>query len=164
LHSFPTRRSSDLRMKMKYLKSSLTAAGLLLAGALSAQTAFHVKAGEVKGEVQPTMWGLFFEDINFGADGGIYAELIKNRSFEFYQPLMGWKIQRKEFNEGEILVQNRGNENPANPRYITVTAKDAKDKSLGMTNEGFRGMGIKDRKSTRLNSSHVKISYAVFCL
>jgi len=130
-------------MKMKYLKSSLTAAGLLLAGALSAQTAFHVKAGEVKGEVQPTMWGLFFEDINFGADGGIYAELIKNRSFEFYQPLMGWKIQRKEFNEGEILVQNRGNENPANPRYITVTAKDAKDKSLGMTNEGFRGMGIK---------------------
>jgi hypothetical protein len=33
-----------------------------------------------------------FEDINFGADGGIYAELIKNRSFEFAKPMMGWKV------------------------------------------------------------------------
>ena len=40
--------------------------------------------------VQPTMWGIFFEDINFAADGGIYAELVKNRSFEFLKPLMGW--------------------------------------------------------------------------
>ena len=36
------------------------------------------------------MWGIFFEDINFGADGGLYAELVKNRSFEFPDPLMGW--------------------------------------------------------------------------
>ena len=33
--------------------------------------------------IQLTMYGLFFEDINYGADGGLYAELIKNRSFEF---------------------------------------------------------------------------------
>lgn len=45
-------------------------------------------------EVQPTMWGIFFEDINFGADGGIYAELIKNRSFEFSMPLMRWTVQK----------------------------------------------------------------------
>ena len=31
--------------------------------------------------VQPTMYGIFFEDINFGADGGLYAELVENRSF-----------------------------------------------------------------------------------
>ena len=43
-------------------------------------------------EIQPTMWGVFFEDINLGADGGIYAELVKNRSFEFYKPLMGWAL------------------------------------------------------------------------
>lgn len=42
--------------------------------------------------------GHFFEDINLGADGGIYAKLIKNRSFEFTKPLMGWKVEQKFFN------------------------------------------------------------------
>jgi alpha-N-arabinofuranosidase len=45
--------------------------------------------------IQPTMYGLFFEDINYGADGGLYAELIKNRSFEFPQSLMGWQTFEK---------------------------------------------------------------------
>ena len=36
------------------------------------------------------MYGVFFEDINYGADGGLYGELVKNWSFEFPQPLMGW--------------------------------------------------------------------------
>ena len=40
--------------------------------------------------INPAMWGVFFEDINFGADGGLYAEMVKNRSFEFPEPLMGW--------------------------------------------------------------------------
>ena len=44
-------------------------------------------------EISPTMWGIFFEDINFGADGGPYAELVKNRSFEFPDSLMGWKAK-----------------------------------------------------------------------
>jgi len=68
--------------------------------------------------VQPTMWGIFFEDINFGADGGIYAELVKNRSFEFSMPLMGWTVHQNKFNEGSVLVLNRREENTANPRFI----------------------------------------------
>ena len=47
-------------------------------------------------DIQPTMWGVFFEDINFAADGGIYAELVKNRSFEFTLPMMGWRQVRQE--------------------------------------------------------------------
>lgn len=92
--------------------------------------------------VQPTMWGIFFEDINFGADGGIYAELVKNRSFEFSMPLMGWTVRQNKFNEGSVLVLNRQQENSANPRFIRITKKNASD-SLSLTNEGFRGMGIK---------------------
>ncbi len=42
-------------------------------------------------DIAPTMYGIFFEDINFGADGGLYAEKIKNRSFEFADAMMGWK-------------------------------------------------------------------------
>lgn len=105
--------------------------------------AITVKANQIKGDIQPTMWGVFFEDINLGADGGIYAELVKNRSFEFFKPLMGWTVQQKQFREGAVLVLNRKEENTRNPRYIKVTASNTAKGDLGMTNEGFRGMGIK---------------------
>jgi alpha-L-arabinofuranosidase len=102
-----------------------------------------VKAAQPTATIQPTMWGVFFEDINFGADGGIYAEMVKNRSFEFFKPLMGWTINRKKFVEGEVLVMNRKEENSRNPRYLRVTMNNAVKGDLGLTNEGFRGMGIK---------------------
>ncbi len=71
---------------------------------------FTVKANEVKGAIQPTMWGVFFEDIN---DGGIYAELVKNRSFEFFKPMMGWTIKPGQVKEGTLLVLNRQEKNTA---------------------------------------------------
>ncbi|MEO6894461.1 MAG: alpha-L-arabinofuranosidase C-terminal domain-containing protein, partial [Ginsengibacter sp.] len=101
-----------------------------------------VSAGKPIAEVQPTMWGVFFEDINFGADGGIYAEMIKNRSFEFSMPLMGWNVNQNKFNEGAVLVLNRQDGNIGNPRFVRITKNNADD-SLSLTNEGFRGMGIK---------------------
>src|SRR5688572_29628741 len=104
---------------------------------------FTVKANQLKAEIQPTMYGVFFEDINLGADGGIYAELIKNRSFEFFKPLMGWTIDREKPNEGDILVMNRIEEMPSNPRYIRVKLNGHKKGDFGLINEGFRGMGIK---------------------
>lgn len=51
-----------------------------------------IQTNKIGAEIQPTMYGHFFEDINYGADGGLYAELIKNRSFEFPQSFMGWDI------------------------------------------------------------------------
>ncbi|MCZ4223175.1 alpha-L-arabinofuranosidase C-terminal domain-containing protein [Pedobacter rhodius] len=91
-------------------------------------------------KVQPNMWGVFFEDINFGADGGVYAELLKNRSFEFAKPLMGWTVQRPKANEGELLVVNRKEENTTNPRYIQVNTEKG---NFGLSNEGFKGIGVK---------------------
>ena len=116
----------------------------------NAQHALTVKVNEPKADIQPTMWGIFFEDINLGADGGIYAELVKNRSFEFFKPLMGWTIQRAAAKNDPyaaltppVIVVNRKEENSANPRFIRVTVDNAKKGELGLTNEGFRGMGIK---------------------
>lgn len=56
--------------------------------------------------INPNMWGVFFKDINMGADGGLYAELIKNRSFEFFRPMMGWK-QVGPVKERNYLILNR---------------------------------------------------------
>ncbi len=112
---------------------------------LHAQT-IHKMAVDVNKQmagISPTMWGIFFEDINLAADGGIYAELVKNRSFEFNMPMMGWKEAKP--NGGSILILNRAIENPANPRFARITVKN--DKSFAMANEGFRGMGIKKGNS-----------------
>lgn len=114
------------------------------------KTNIVIKANTSVARVQPTMWGIFFEDINLGADGGIYAEMIKNRSFEFFQPLMGWRVYQSRFREGSVLVINRKEESPANPRFIRVRKDEAGD-TLSLTNEGFRGMGI--RKGLRYDLS-----------
>jgi alpha-N-arabinofuranosidase len=100
-----------------------------------------VYADKPGSSIQPTMWGIFFEDINFAADGGIYAELVKNRSFEFYKPLMGWKILKPDTTTG-ILIINQSKTNPANPRYARITLAEG-EPSFGLSNTGFRGMGIK---------------------
>ena len=106
-----------------------------------AQNILKVEVNKPVAKVSPSMWGVFFEDINFGADGGVYAELVKNRSFEFFKPLMGWTVKQKS--EGDILVLNSKEENSTNPRFIRVTARNAQKGDLTMLNEGFRGMGIK---------------------
>ena len=65
---------------------------VLLLVCSNAQTnTITIQADKKLATIQPTMWGLFFEDINFAADGGVYAEMVKNRSFEFNNPFMGWR-------------------------------------------------------------------------
>jgi alpha-N-arabinofuranosidase len=97
-----------------------------------------------KSIIQPTMWGIFFEDINFGADGGMYAELVKNRSFEFDEPMMGWSEQKTDkfslnTESGSLLIVNRG-DNAMNTRFARVSVRGKNN--YGITNEGFRGIGI----------------------
>ncbi|MFN8429033.1 MAG: alpha-L-arabinofuranosidase C-terminal domain-containing protein [Spirosomataceae bacterium] len=96
--------------------------------------------------IQPTMYGVFFEDINFAADGGLYAELIKNRSFEFEYPWMGWKHlpeSETRFNiQNEVTIYSNANVNPKNPKVVRVEKRDAQ-KDIGLQNEGFDGIGFK---------------------
>ena len=96
--------------------------------------------------ISPTMFGIFFEDINLAADGGIYAELIKNRSFEFDDPLMGWSqpaSNRWSNNQssGFASAINRGADNP-NGHFLQVKVRS--DENYVLMNEGFRGIGFKE--------------------
>lgn len=93
-------------------------------------------------EIQPTMWGVFFEDINFAADGGIYAELIKNRSFEFSLPMTGWELSDDRNGSGRMVANFYSPSNPANPHYMKVYI-DPAEGSFSFLNEGFRGIGIR---------------------
>lgn len=93
--------------------------------------------------IQSTMYGLFFEDINFAADGGLYAELVKNRSFDFPQSLMGW------YAFGKVEVKNDNPLFDKNPNYVVLSDPGHPHKRTGIENEGFRGMGFKKNELYR---------------
>ncbi|MDU1905203.1 MAG: alpha-L-arabinofuranosidase C-terminal domain-containing protein [Dysgonomonas sp.] len=95
--------------------------------------------------IQPTMYGLFFEDINFAADGGLYAELVKNRSFDFPQSLMGW------YTFGKVEISNNNPLFDQNPNYLILSDPGHAHKHTGIENEGFRGMGFKKDEGYRFS-------------
>ncbi|WP_288919346.1 alpha-L-arabinofuranosidase C-terminal domain-containing protein [uncultured Prevotella sp.] len=124
-------------MKKKKILTVLLAAALSLTGSVAQTRQLTVDAGKPGGIVQPTMYGIFFEDINFGADGGLYAEMVLNRNFEFPNHLQGWNTF------GKVTV---GDFEPAftrNPHYVTVYPSGHKEKTSGLENKGFFGMGFK---------------------
>ena len=124
-------------MKKKKILTVLLAAALSLTGSVAQTRQLTVDAGKPGGIVQPTMYGIFFEDINFGADGGLYAEMVMNRNFEFPNHLQGWNTF------GKVTV---GDFEPAftrNPHYVTVYPSGHKEKTSGLENKGFFGMGFK---------------------
>lgn len=100
-----------------------------------------VRADEPGARINPAMWGVFFEDINFGADGGLYAELVKNRGFEFPEPLMGWIRVSPSLAKGELSVRTDAPFAEANPHYVRIQSEGTAP--FGLSNEGFRGMGVR---------------------
>ncbi len=102
----------------------------------------EVDADNIGAEIQPTMYGHFFEDINYGADGGLYAELIKNRSFEFPQHFMGWNVF------GNVTLMNDG-PFEKNPHYVRLSYSGHPHKRTGLENEGFFGIGVKKDEAYR---------------
>lgn len=87
-------------------------------------------------DIAPTMYGVFFEDINFGADGGLYAELVENRSFEFPNHLQGWNTF------GKVSVSDYEPAFERTPNYITLSPSGHTEKRTGVDNHGFFGMGF----------------------
>lgn len=104
------------------------------------QRKLRVVADKSIASVSPTMWGVFFEDINFGADGGLYAELVKNRSFEFPTAMMGWRENRVNYEKGRFHIINKSN-NAANARFARITINNPEG-NYSLSNEGFRGIGL----------------------
>jgi alpha-L-arabinofuranosidase len=108
------------------------------------QRKLTVFADKPVASVAPTMWGVFFEDINFGADGGLYAELVKNRSFEFPIAMMGWDDDRVNYQKGRMLIINRS-DNSSNARFARITINNPEG-FFSLTNDGFRGIGVHKEK------------------
>ncbi|WP_394775848.1 alpha-L-arabinofuranosidase C-terminal domain-containing protein [Flavobacterium sp.] len=144
------------------LITKITLCGLLLNGfyASAQKNNFQVDAAKTITKIEPTMYGVFFEDINFAADGGLYAEMIKNRSFEFETPMMGWNepnSDRHKLNlQSGIANIIQYSQKGTNHNYCRVTVNDAN--GYEMINEGFRGMGIKKDLKYNLSLKASKLS------
>ena len=124
-------------------------ASLLLCGGLYVHAqqpcVMTVDVSKPAAQVNPAMFGIFFEDINFGADGGLYAELVKNRSFEFPQPFVGWVPF------GNVTICDEQPCFDRNPHYARIV-NDGRLLRAGLDNEGFRGIGLKKGKDYRFTA------------
>jgi alpha-N-arabinofuranosidase len=153
-------------MKRRALLSPIVA--LVLSAAVVAQgpqspAVITVDAAHPGPAMSPKMFGIFFEDINFAADGGLYPERVKNRSFEFLEPLTGWHdilpVTSTGINslKGESDVRTEDPLNSSNPHYLTLRAYEP---GFGVSNSGFRGIGVESgaeyRFSVYVRSAAVK--------
>ncbi|MDR3737434.1 MAG: alpha-L-arabinofuranosidase C-terminal domain-containing protein [Terracidiphilus sp.] len=127
----------------------------LVAQAPSTPVVIRVDAAHPGAAIAPGMFGVFFEDINFAADGGLYPELVKNRSFEFTDPLTGWHevmdvtARGIATPKGELDVRTDDPQSKVNPHYLRARANTP---GYGFYNGGFRGMGIEAGKEYRLSA------------
>ena len=90
--------------------------------------------------VSPLLHGIFFEDINYAADGGLYAELVQNRSFEHAEALFAWGTVNRG-GAGEVTIETAAPLNGKNPHYARLAVHEA-GKGFGLANSGFGGIAI----------------------
>ncbi|MDP4185856.1 MAG: alpha-L-arabinofuranosidase C-terminal domain-containing protein, partial [Bacteroidota bacterium] len=106
--------------------------------------------GHMAKKISPDLFGIFFEDINYAADGGLYAELIQNRSFEYsptdrkgWNSLTAWEYITEGFGYGKISVDSKSPVNENNPHYVILTIEDEGREGIGLRNSGFDGIVVK---------------------
>ncbi len=128
----------------KLLAILLAAAGLALPASAQAGASLSADFGAPQTEVSKNLFGIFYEDINYAADGGLYGEMVQNRSFEFgasnNSATTGWKDHINisgEKSSSRLKANKKGGLNENNPTFATFTAKAAGD---GFYNKGYKGM------------------------
>ncbi|NLY43954.1 MAG: DUF1080 domain-containing protein [Clostridiaceae bacterium] len=121
----------------------------------AAHYTLNINAGQEGVEISPNLIGLFFEDINYGADGGLYAEMVENRSFEFATATKNdrtysWSLVTRGNGQGSFKVINTSPLNSNNPYYAQLTVTAAGE-GVGIANDGFQGLAV--GKGERYNYS-----------
>ena len=134
----------------------LARAALILLAALgpilsAAPATLTVEVGKPGHPVPATLWGIFFEDINLSADGGLYAELVRNRNFQDSDQPDHWTAVRSGTTEVNLSVDSSRPASAKNPRAIKVEIAHPGSTRAGVANGGFYGMGIQQGESYNLS-------------
>lgn len=101
-------------------------------------------------QISSDLFGVFFEDLSYAADGGLYAELIQNRSFEYtpadrkgWHSLTAWEYTTDSFGYGTISVETSLPLNEKNPHYAVLNIEDEGKNGIGLINTGYDGIVIR---------------------
>ncbi len=161
------------RQERKHIAAWVAVTFLVCGGWLYADTAaIRIDLGTPGPEINPRMYGIFLEEINTAVDGGLYAELIRNRGFEDAKAPEGFTNRNDRWDNGRgyvipyhfevdkslpywTLVKVGGAQgsmsldlnkplNPATPRSCRLEIQDAGGGRIGIANEGYWGIGVKE--------------------
>jgi alpha-L-arabinofuranosidase len=136
---------------MKKITYVWCALHIVLSAAVWAQsgTAYKpaVKTTAGSKAISPNLFGIFFEDINYAADGGLYAEMVQNRSFEYspadhrgWNSFTAWEYTTEGFGYGTIAVETTHPVHANNPHYIVLNVEEEGREGVGLTNTGYDGI------------------------
>jgi alpha-L-arabinofuranosidase len=114
--------------------------------AAAAPAVLSVDLSQAGKPISPDLMGVFFEDINYSADGGLYAELVQNRSFEYqtteqlsWNSMTAWELVTRDNGRGSLSVETAVPVHANNPHYIVV---DTQQPGAGLVNSGFDGIAV----------------------
>ncbi len=136
--------------------TGITAIALAAIQIVNAQTAVTGKSASK--QISPNLFGIFYEDLSYAADGGLYAELVQNRSFEYspidrkgWHSLSNWDYMTDGFGYGKLSIETALPLHTNNPHYAVLQIEEEGQKGIGLVNTGFDGMVI--REGERYNFS-----------
>lgn len=135
----------------RFFCTALFSVALCLAhhcAALPESGAVTIQIGSAGKPISPDLFGIFFEDLNYAADGGLYAELIQNRSFEYsavdqlsWTATTAWELVTREGGRGSLSIETAVPLHPNNPRYVVLDVQQP-GAGVGLANSGFDGIAV----------------------
>lgn len=134
---------------MKTLKITIFSFFLFIFSIAQSQVSLNIDMNSKGIPMSQDLIGAFFEDINYGADGGLYAELIQNRSFEYYkaltsvntEPLKAWTVIQEGGASVSMLIEKVSPLNNKNTNYLKLTINQP-GTAAGVKNSGFNGIAL----------------------
>ena len=161
-------------MKTTVALGLLLAAGPLMLAQTGNTVNLQIKADQVTAHMPPTFHGLMTEEINYAFEGGLYAELIRNRNFKETVPartnrqnpdqstpakeakdLAHWSLVQERGGAGSMALDAATPLNPAVPASLKLTVSQASgDQRVGVANDGFWGIPV------RPNNTYKAMFYA----
>jgi len=121
---------------------------ITLAGAMAAENIDIVIDLEKSKPISDSLVGIFFEDLSYAADGGLYAELVENRSFDYspsenreWNPLSFWHLDQRGDGEGLLISDSADPLHAGNPLYLVLGVRKP-GAGVGVINYGFGGIPL----------------------
>ena len=136
---------SVLRMRKRYFSLALLAVSLLPLSLIAQTPSLAIQVDHPTAQISPMLYGLMTEEINFSYDGGIYPELVRDRTVgKDWQALAHWTMVARGNSAVAISVDETTGPSEALPRSIKVSVTAASEASpAGLQNDGFWGIPVR---------------------